>query len=113
MPHLSIARPLLELNTQLVEALARLLNVVDADCDVSEPTARIGVPISVPLEVGVRFGAVVVGELEDACGCFYETGGRDQEELLVECWVNEMGKYEPSRAKREASISSLVRSRPS
>lgn len=70
MPHLSIARPLLELHTQLIEALTRLLNVVDGDRDVPEPAARIGVPISVSLEVRVGFGAVVVGELEDAC----ETG---------------------------------------
>ena len=70
MPHLSIARPLLELNTQLIEALARLLNVVDGDRDVSEPTPRIGVPIGISLEVGVRFGAVVVGELEGACEYF-------------------------------------------
>ena len=53
VPHLSIARPLLELHTQLIEALARLLNVVDGDRDVSKPTPRVGVPVGVPLEVGV------------------------------------------------------------
>lgn len=67
MPHLSIAGPLLELHTKLVETLARLLNVVNGDRDMSEPAARISVSISIPLEVGVRFGAVVVGELEYAC----------------------------------------------
>jgi len=66
VPHLSIARLLLELNTQLIEALACLLNVVDGDGDVSEPTPRVGVPIGISLEVGVRFGAVIVGELKDA-----------------------------------------------
>jgi len=67
MLHFSIAWPLPKLHAELIEALARLLNVVDGDRDVSEPTAGIGVSISVALEVGVRFGAVVVGELEDAC----------------------------------------------
>jgi len=62
MLHFSIAWPLPELHAELIEALARLLNVVDGDRDVSEPTAGIGVSISVPLEVGVRFGPVVVGE---------------------------------------------------
>jgi len=53
MLQLSILRPLLELYTQLVEALARLLNVVDGDRDMSEPTARVGVPIRVSLEIGI------------------------------------------------------------
>ena len=70
MPHLPIAWPLLELHTEPIEALARLLDVVDGDRDVSESTTRFGVSISVSLEVGVRFGAVVVGKLEDACLSF-------------------------------------------
>jgi len=66
MPHLPFTGPLLELHAELIEALARLLNVIDGDRDVSEPTARFGVSISIPLEARVRFGAVVVGELEDS-----------------------------------------------
>ena len=67
MSHLSIARLLLELHTQLLKPLACLLDIVNRDSDVSKPTTRIRVAASVALEIWVRLGAVVVRELEDAC----------------------------------------------
>jgi len=112
MLHFSIAWPLPKLHAELIEALARLLNVVDGDRDVSEPTAGIGVSISVALEVGVRFGAVVVGELEDACFDF-RFSVRGWFKVSVTFRHGRKGMNQPSRAKREASFSSLVSSLPS
>ena len=66
MPHLPVLRPLLKVDAQLLEARARLLDVVDRDREVAEAAARLGVAVRVALEVGVGLGAVVVGELEDA-----------------------------------------------
>ena len=65
MPHLSVRGPLLELNTKLIEALAGLVNVINRKRDVAEPTAWLAIAVRVALEVGVRFGAVVVGQFKD------------------------------------------------
>lgn len=53
MPHLPIRRPLLELNTKLIKALAGLVNTIDRKSDVAKPTAGLAVAVRVALEVGV------------------------------------------------------------
>lgn len=64
MPHLPVRRPLLESNTELLEARARRLDVVAREGDVPEAFARFLVPARIPLEVGIFFCAVVMCELE-------------------------------------------------
>ena len=66
MPHLPVTRPLLELHTKLIKALTSLLDIVNSEGDMPEPTARIGVPVCVSFEIGVALGPVVVRELKDA-----------------------------------------------
>jgi hypothetical protein len=41
VPHLSIARPLLELDTKLFKAFAGSLDVFDGDGDVSKPASGV------------------------------------------------------------------------
>lgn len=67
MPHLALARFLLERDTECLEACARCLNIIDSDRDVSESSTGVGVSTGVALEVGVAFRAVVVRQLKDSC----------------------------------------------
>ena len=51
--HSAFLGPLLELDAELVESLARSVEVVDGDANVTEATPGLRVSIGVPLEVGV------------------------------------------------------------
>lgn len=78
MPHSTVGELLLELVAGVFDALARGLDVIDGDAEVAETAA--GVRISAGgFIVGVVFGAVVVGEFEDALavvpGGFGRNGG--------------------------------------
>ena len=66
MPHLALARLLLERNTECLETRARRLDVVDGDRDVSESSAGVAISTGVALEVGVAFRTVVVRQFEDS-----------------------------------------------
>lgn len=101
MPHLALARLLLERNTERLEARARRLDVVDGDRDVPKSSAGVAISISVALEVGVAFRAVVVRQFKDS---FATTLG---------LYIFIKRDHSPSRAKREDSFSSAVKSRPS
>ena len=101
MPHLALARLLLERNTERLKARARRLDVVDGDRDVSESSAGVAISTGVALEVGVAFRTVVVRQFEDS---FATT-------LSLYFFVTR--NHSPSRAKREDSFSSAVKSRPS
>lgn len=66
VPHFTIGWSFLELDTKFVESLTSLLDIVDANGDMTESSTRIRVSIGVSLEIGVRFSPVVVCELEHA-----------------------------------------------
>ena len=68
VPHLAVRESLLEGYVELLESLTGLLDVVHHDGDVTETPARLGVAAGVALEGRVALRAVIVGELEDACG---------------------------------------------
>lgn len=65
MVHAAIGEFLLELVAGVLDALAGGLDVIDGDADVSEATAGVGVAVGYGV-IGVVFGAVVVGEFDDA-----------------------------------------------
>lgn len=65
MPHLAVRQLLLERVPGVLEALARRLDVVDADARVPEPAVRLRVAV-VDLVLRVVLGAVVVRQLDDA-----------------------------------------------
>ena len=56
----------LELDTKFVESFTSLIDIFDANGDMTESFAWIRVSIGVSLEVRVRFSPVVVCELEHA-----------------------------------------------
>ena len=64
--HLAVRELLLELDAVALKVCACGLDVVDGDGDVSEAATGVRVAGGVAREVGVRLGAVVVGELQDA-----------------------------------------------
>ena len=66
MPHLALARLLLERNTECLETRTRRLDVVDGNRDVSESSAGVAISTGVALEVGVAFRAVVVRQFKDS-----------------------------------------------
>ena len=66
MSHLPIAGSFLKRNAKPLKPLAGFLDVIDGDRDVPEASTRIGVAVGVALEVGVRFGSVVVCQFKDA-----------------------------------------------
>ena len=68
VPHLAVRESLLEGYVELLESLAGVLDVVHHDGDVTETPPRVGVAADVALEVRVTLRAVIVGELEYACG---------------------------------------------
>ena len=65
MPHSPIRQLLLEFVAGIFDALACGLDVIDGDADVAETAAGVGVAVG-GLVIRVVFGAVIVGELEDA-----------------------------------------------
>jgi hypothetical protein len=65
MPHAAIGEFLLEAIACVLDALARGLDVVDADARVAEAAVRLDIAV-VDLVVGIIFGAVVVGEFDEA-----------------------------------------------
>ena len=67
VPHRALRGLLLELNTKFLEAFAGFLDVVDGDGDMAKSFAWFGVSACVAFEVGVGFGAVVMGKLKDTC----------------------------------------------
>ena len=76
--HLPIRQPLLKRHAHPLQPRARLLNIGHRHRNVSKPAPRVGVSRRV-VEVGIRLGAVVVRELEDALarapGGFFVLGG--------------------------------------
>lgn len=56
---LPIGQLLLELDSQLLEPLARSLDVLHRDRDVPKPASRLRVSVRVALEVRVGFGSVL------------------------------------------------------
>lgn len=66
VPHLAISETLFERNSEAFKARTRLLDVFHGNSNVAETSARVSVAVSVALEVGVGFRAVVVSELKDA-----------------------------------------------
>ena len=62
--HLPIAQLLLEFKTGVFDALARCLNVVYADTNMTKAFARVRIAIC-DLEALVILGAVIVGQLQD------------------------------------------------
>lgn len=66
IPHLAIAWLLLECNPKLLEPLAGFLDIIDGNRDMSESFPRFRVAVGIALEVWIRLGSMVMGELEDA-----------------------------------------------
>ena len=66
MSHLPIAGSFLKRNAKPLKPLAGFLDVIDGNRDVPETSTGIGVAVRVALEVGVRFGSVVVCQFKDA-----------------------------------------------
>ena len=66
MSHLTIAGSFLKRNAKPLKPIAGFLDVIDGNRDVPEASTRIGVAVGVALEVGVRFGSVVVCQFKDA-----------------------------------------------
>ena len=109
MSHFTIGWSFLELDTKFVESFTSLLDIVDANGDMTESSTWIRVSIGVSLEVGVRFSTVVVCELEYAFFFFvfrlFEEGDKKRK--------NKKKKNRPSRENLEAVFSSGVNSLPS
>lgn len=76
VPHAAVGELLLELVPGVLDALARGLDVVDADAGVAEAAVRLRVAV-VGLEVGVILGAVVVRQLDDALAVDKRVSVRD------------------------------------
>jgi hypothetical protein len=68
LPHPPIRQLLLERDAKGRKPRAGAVDVVDRDRDMTEATARVSVPRSIPGEGGVRLGPVVVRQFEDALG---------------------------------------------
>ena len=68
MSHFTIGWSFLELDTKFVETFTSLLDIVNSNGDMSESPTWIRVTAGVSLEVGIRFGPVVVCELKHAFG---------------------------------------------
>ena len=66
MPHFSIARLLLELNTELLKPLTSLFDISDTDSNMAESLSWLRVTVGVALEVLIRFGAMVVRQFKHA-----------------------------------------------